>query len=82
MKNIIPSFVEFTKFNNRYRELNSKPHQKKAVLAFYYPFAVVGLIILCTFFIWIVIIIACKKNESSYRSSDKYKKVIKEGVFL
>ena len=80
MKNMFPTFNEFRKFNNSWRESQKKEHQHKYVVAFYYPFALIGLCLLYGAFFWVI---AAVKSSSkySYRRSDKYRKVIKEGIF-
>lgn len=46
MKNMFPTFNEFRKINNTWRESQKKEHQHKYVVALYYPFALIGLCLL------------------------------------
>jgi putative salt-induced outer membrane protein YdiY len=74
------TFNEFRRFNNSWRESQKKEHQHKYIVAFYYPFALIGLCLLYGAFFWFI---ASTRSRSrySYRTSDKYRKVIKEGIF-
>lgn len=79
MKNRFPTFNEFRKFNNKWREFNKKEHQHKYLVAFYYPFALIGLLLLYSAFLGLLNKTK-EKVKYSYRNSNKYRKVIKEGI--
>ena len=76
----LPTFNEFVQFNNSLRERSKKKHQHKILIALYYPFV---LMLICLFY-WVISTINTKRKSKleDYRSSDKYKKVIKEGIFF
>jgi hypothetical protein len=84
MKDMFLTFNEFRKFNNEWRESQKKEHQHKYIVALYYPFALIGL---CLFYGAIICIcvyvyqLIIRERKYSYRNSDKYRKVIKEGIF-
>lgn len=43
---MFPTFNEFRKFNNSWREIQKKEHQHKYLVGFYYPFVLIGLCLL------------------------------------
>ncbi len=82
MKKYFPTYEQFLDFNNDWRKSQKKEHQHKALIALYYPFA---LIVLCLLYVFIFCIFSKLQSSSysskGYRNSDRYRKVIKEGVF-
>ena len=76
------SYKEFSEINDEYMLARNKPVNPKKLKYFYYPFVWLGI----TFFGLVILLIAKSAsqeiNRKPYRYSDKYKKVIKEGVFF
>ncbi len=82
MKDFFPTYNEFRTFNNKWRQHFNKERQHKFVIAFYYPFAILGLCFLYAIFFWAVESVKGSSSKNNYRRSSKYKKVIKEGLFF
>ncbi len=82
MKKVFPTYKEFSRFNDCYRlKINKKPRNPKWLKVIYYPFALIGLGLLYLCFFWLIAMVK-SSSRTSYRSSGKYRKVIKEGILF
>ncbi len=80
MKIILLKFSDFKEFSNSRQKKRKKAPINKYLLLFYYPFALLFMFILCISFYMVLLSVKNQKSYS-YRNSDKYRKVIKEGFF-
>lgn len=79
---MFPTYREFSKWHDGYMlKFIKKPRRQKWIKKIYYPFALLGLCIIYSAFFWLFVMVFSAKKRS-YRYSNKYKKVIKEGVFF
>ena len=79
-ENYFPSFKQFSRCNDYYRlKIKRKPRNKKWVKVVYYPFVILGLVLLGISLIVLIITIKSHSGKS-YRNSKNYRKVIKEGL--
>ena len=72
-----PTYKEFSRFNDWCRlKVNKKPRNPKWIKVIYYPFALVLYAMIYS------VIMGMIKGPSrpSYKTSDKYRKVIKQGI--
>lgn len=82
MDKLFPSYKKFSRYNDWYRlKINKKPRNPKWLKVTYYPFALIGLCLLYGAFFWLIVMVR-SSNRTSYRTSDKYRKVIKEGILF
>lgn len=82
MKDLFPTYKEFSRFNDYYLlKVKRQPRNPKWLKAIYYPFALLGLLLIYGVFKW-MIDLANEQQQYSYRHDSKYKKVIKEGIFF
>lgn len=70
-------FKDFKELHDSWREWRKKKPRNKYLIGFYYPF-----ILICVIAAKVAILCSISSlDRKSYRRSDKYKKVIKEGLF-
>ncbi len=78
----LPTYKEFSKFNDMFMlNVMEKPLNKKWVKIIYYPFAIIGLVATYSV-IYLLIDASAHSDRTSYKRSDKYRKVIKEGILF
>ena len=80
MKEPILTYLELKEFLNKRRLKKNKKPLKKWICIFYYGLAIIG-IGLFMFMILLMAVILKSSSRKSYRKSDNYRKVIKEGIF-
>ena len=83
---LLLTYSEFSKFNDGWMvKYRNKPKNKKWFKIVCYPFALIGWsIILILFYSFISMVVNSSRNASryNYRTDNKYKKVIKEGILF
>jgi len=81
MENFLPTYSEFSKFNDGYRlKHRKKPRNPEWLKKAYYPLALIGMLIGGVFLIFIQNSLRKTHRKPSYKTSPNYRKVIKEGV--
>lgn len=82
MKDLFPTYKEFSRCNDYYRlKFKRRPRNPKWLKVAYYPFALLGLLLLYGVFSWAIALVK-EQQRYSYRHDSKYRKVIKEGIFF
>ena len=83
MENFLPTYSEFSKFNDGYRlKWKRKPRNSESLKKIYYPFALIGVLTLHLCMGFLIIGMMQRKRQPEYKTSSDYRKVIKEGVFF
>lgn len=72
------TFKEFKQVHDSWREFRKKKPINKFFIILLYPF-----VLICSIFL-ILLAVGCiaSVSQTNYRRSDKYRKVIKEGLFF
>jgi len=68
--------------NDEYMLLQNKPINSKRKKYFYFPFVWIGITFFGVAILLIAKYVSSEVSRKPYRYSDKYKKVIKEGIFF
>jgi len=82
MKGIFPTYNEFKSFNDDWRKHLNKEPQHKFIVGFYYPFAILGLLLVYGFLFGAISSAKERSRKSYHKNPEKYRKVIKEGIFF
>lgn len=84
MPSLFPTFTEYCYIDNMIRAKRNKPLRKKTTHVIRYPFHLLGLLIICSAVVTIIPRVPLTRSNSvtNYRTSPKYRKVIKEGIIF
>ncbi len=76
---MFPTYQEFKSLHNDYRESRKKEHLNPTIVAICYPFFIISLLLLLGALAFLFS--SSSSSNNSHKSSRKYKKVVKEGLF-